>query len=196
MLAGSEGIGGIYFDNALFAKRIGIAALSFICIPPGSAAVYRVLNGVDKAPTTLLPIGRKEGAELAFDHWLAGEPGLKRVIQDRMGRVVENVESYRHTGSAAILNVTLGTLTNSSTGSITSLVGSGGARALGAELVNQSGGTLTVNQPLTISRLSATHTNNGTITANAGLTVTQSGINPSFTNSATGSITAAAGERR
>ena len=35
----------------------------------------------------------QEGLELAFDHWLAGEPGAKRVIQDRYGRIVENVES-------------------------------------------------------------------------------------------------------
>jgi len=37
----------------------------------------------------------QEGLELAFDHWLAGEPGAKRVIQDRYGRIVENVESIR-----------------------------------------------------------------------------------------------------
>ena len=37
----------------------------------------------------------QEGAELAFDHWLAGEEGRKRVIQDRMGRKVEDVESIR-----------------------------------------------------------------------------------------------------
>jgi len=37
----------------------------------------------------------QEGLELAFDHWLAGESGAKRVIQDRYGRIVENVESIR-----------------------------------------------------------------------------------------------------
>jgi cell division protein FtsI (penicillin-binding protein 3) len=37
----------------------------------------------------------QEGLELAFDHWLAGENGLKRVIQDRYGRIVENVEGIR-----------------------------------------------------------------------------------------------------
>jgi cell division protein FtsI (penicillin-binding protein 3) len=37
----------------------------------------------------------QEGAELAFDHWLAGEAGLKRVIQDRMGRKVQDIESIR-----------------------------------------------------------------------------------------------------
>ncbi len=37
----------------------------------------------------------QEGIELAFDHWLAGEDGAKRVIQDRHGRVVQDVESIR-----------------------------------------------------------------------------------------------------
>jgi len=31
----------------------------------------------------------QEGLELAFDHWLAGEDGAKRVIQDRLGRAVD-----------------------------------------------------------------------------------------------------------
>ncbi|NIV17025.1 MAG: penicillin-binding protein 2 [Woeseiaceae bacterium] len=37
----------------------------------------------------------QEGLELAFNHWLAGEPGAKRVLKDRLGRSVENVESIR-----------------------------------------------------------------------------------------------------
>jgi cell division protein FtsI (penicillin-binding protein 3) len=37
----------------------------------------------------------QEGLELAFDEWLAGKPGLKRVIQNRRGEVVENVELIR-----------------------------------------------------------------------------------------------------
>ena len=37
----------------------------------------------------------QEGLELAFDHWLAGEDGAKRVIQDRYGRIVQNVESIK-----------------------------------------------------------------------------------------------------
>jgi cell division protein FtsI (penicillin-binding protein 3) len=37
----------------------------------------------------------QEGLELAFDHWLAGEDGAKRVIQDRYGRSVQDVESIR-----------------------------------------------------------------------------------------------------
>ena len=37
----------------------------------------------------------QEGLELAFEHWLAGEAGAKRVIQDRYGRIVADVESIR-----------------------------------------------------------------------------------------------------
>jgi cell division protein FtsI (penicillin-binding protein 3) len=37
----------------------------------------------------------QEGLELAFDHWLAGENGAKRVIQDRYGNIVQNVEEIR-----------------------------------------------------------------------------------------------------
>lgn len=37
----------------------------------------------------------QEGLELAFDEWLAGKPGIKRVIRDRLGHEVENVELVR-----------------------------------------------------------------------------------------------------
>ena len=34
----------------------------------------------------------QEGLELSFDDWLRGVPGAKRVIKDRLGRTIENVE--------------------------------------------------------------------------------------------------------
>ncbi len=37
----------------------------------------------------------QEGMELAFNAWLRGVPGSKRVIKDRLNRVVEDVESIR-----------------------------------------------------------------------------------------------------
>ncbi len=37
----------------------------------------------------------QEGLELAYDRWLGAEAGAKRVIQDRFGRTVEDVESIR-----------------------------------------------------------------------------------------------------
>jgi cell division protein FtsI (penicillin-binding protein 3) len=51
----------------------------------------------------------QEGLELAFDHWLAGEDGAKRVIQDRYGRIVQNVESIRpaRPGRDLVLSVDL-----------------------------------------------------------------------------------------
>ena len=49
----------------------------------------------------------QEGAELAFDHWLAGEAGRKRVIQDRMGRKVEDVENIRTARAGRELSLSL-----------------------------------------------------------------------------------------
>ena len=37
----------------------------------------------------------QEGLELAFDEQLAGKPGSRRVIKDRLGHIVEDVESLR-----------------------------------------------------------------------------------------------------
>ena len=37
----------------------------------------------------------QEGLELAFDDWLRGTPGAKRVIRDNKGRIVENVDLVR-----------------------------------------------------------------------------------------------------
>ncbi|MBK8959174.1 MAG: penicillin-binding protein 2 [Proteobacteria bacterium] len=39
----------------------------------------------------------QEGVELSYDHILKGEPGQRRVIKDRIGRVVEDVERLRAT---------------------------------------------------------------------------------------------------
>ena len=38
----------------------------------------------------------QEGLEAAFDHWLMGENGSKRVLQDRLGRVIGDVELLSH----------------------------------------------------------------------------------------------------
>ncbi len=51
----------------------------------------------------------QEGLELAFDHWLAGEDGAKRVIQDRYGKIVQNVEEIRamRAGRSLVLSLDL-----------------------------------------------------------------------------------------
>ena len=35
----------------------------------------------------------QEGLELAYNDWLVGKPGSKRVLKDRLGRIVEDIES-------------------------------------------------------------------------------------------------------
>jgi cell division protein FtsI (penicillin-binding protein 3) len=49
----------------------------------------------------------QEGLELAYDDWLAGKPGLKRVIRDRLGRTVEHVEVVREAEPGRDLNLTI-----------------------------------------------------------------------------------------
>lgn len=49
----------------------------------------------------------QEGMELAYDEWLTGTPGAKRVIRDGKARVVEDVESIRapHNGKDLTLSL-------------------------------------------------------------------------------------------
>ena len=49
----------------------------------------------------------QEGIELSFDAVLQGEPGLRRVIKDRLGRIIEDVERLRPTrpGSDVVLSI-------------------------------------------------------------------------------------------
>jgi cell division protein FtsI (penicillin-binding protein 3) len=49
----------------------------------------------------------QEGLELAFDDWLAGKPGMKRVIRDLHGQVVENVELLREAQPGRDLTLSL-----------------------------------------------------------------------------------------
>ncbi len=37
----------------------------------------------------------REGLELAYQNWLGGKPGSRRVIKDRVGHIIEDVESIR-----------------------------------------------------------------------------------------------------
>ena len=49
----------------------------------------------------------QEGVELALENLLSGRPGAKRVLKDRLGRIVENVESIRapHPGTDVALSI-------------------------------------------------------------------------------------------
>ena len=49
----------------------------------------------------------QEGLELAYDEWLSGRPGAKRVVQDRLGRVVGELELVRPAEHGRDLRVSL-----------------------------------------------------------------------------------------
>jgi cell division protein FtsI (penicillin-binding protein 3) len=49
----------------------------------------------------------QEGMELAFDEWLTGRDGKKRVIRDRLGRAIEDVESIRSTRNGRNLRLSV-----------------------------------------------------------------------------------------
>jgi cell division protein FtsI (penicillin-binding protein 3) len=49
----------------------------------------------------------QEGLELAFDAWLSGKPGAKRVIRDSRGRIVENVELIKAAEPGRDLTLTI-----------------------------------------------------------------------------------------
>ena len=49
----------------------------------------------------------QEGLELAYDSWLAGSPGSKRVIKDRKGQTVEEVELIKESDPGHDLNLTI-----------------------------------------------------------------------------------------
>ena len=49
----------------------------------------------------------QEGLELAFDEWLRGTPGAKRVIRDGQGRIIENVDLLRPAEPGRDLTLTI-----------------------------------------------------------------------------------------
>jgi cell division protein FtsI (penicillin-binding protein 3) len=49
----------------------------------------------------------QEGLELAYNDWLQGKPGLKRIIRDRLGRTVEQVEMVRESQPGHDLSLTI-----------------------------------------------------------------------------------------
>jgi len=56
--------------------------------------------------TNIDDIGQ-EGLELAYDNWLAGTPGLKRVHKDRKGQTVEEVELVKESDPGNDLRLTI-----------------------------------------------------------------------------------------
>ena len=56
--------------------------------------------------TNIDDIGQ-EGLEYEFDYWLRGERGTKRVLQDRLGRVIEDVELVSEARPGKVLRASL-----------------------------------------------------------------------------------------
>lgn len=77
--------------EALLALRIpGVASeRAFRRYYPSGEVMAHILG------TTNIDDRGQEGLELAFDNWLVGTPGVKRVVRDLRGQVVENVELVR-----------------------------------------------------------------------------------------------------
>ena len=49
----------------------------------------------------------QEGLELAYNDWLQGKPGLKRIIRDRLGRTIEHVETVHESVPGQDLSLTI-----------------------------------------------------------------------------------------
>ncbi len=49
----------------------------------------------------------QEGLELAYDEWLSGSPGSKRIIRDRLGRAVDDVERLSAAQPGQALNLSI-----------------------------------------------------------------------------------------
>ena len=49
----------------------------------------------------------QEGLELAYDEWLNGEPGLKRVVRDRLGQIIDDVERIKNAEPGKSVNLSI-----------------------------------------------------------------------------------------
>lgn len=57
IMAGSEGIGGIYFDNAYYAKTLGVVSLAYILFSGGLDTKWSLIKPVLKSATSLSTLG-------------------------------------------------------------------------------------------------------------------------------------------
>ena len=95
-------------------------------VPPGTARQVRALKipgiNTDKEYKRYYPIGEvashligftniddvgQEGIELAFDDWLRGAPGKKRVLKDLYGSIVKDIENIKQPAPGESLTLAL-----------------------------------------------------------------------------------------
>ena len=99
--------------------------------------------------TNIDDIGQ-EGLELAYDSWLAGSPGSKRVIKDRKGQTVEEVELIKESVPGNDLHLTIDKrLQYLAYRELKSAVGKHGARSGSVVVLDVDSGEVLamVNQP-------------------------------------------------
>jgi cell division protein FtsI (penicillin-binding protein 3) len=84
---------GVEPAEAFKIRELGIEGLSltreYRRYYPASEVTGHLLGFTDANDTG------QEGVELVYEHWVGGEDGAKRVIQDKDGRKVEDIESIR-----------------------------------------------------------------------------------------------------
>lgn len=92
MAAGSEGLGGIYFDNAEIAWSIGTVALIFILFSGGLDTRWYSIRPVAKLGVSLAVVGTLATAALVgiFAHWALGVTLLEGML---LGAVVSSTDA-------------------------------------------------------------------------------------------------------
>lgn len=92
MLAGSDGPGGIYFDNAPLAQYIGVAALVIILFSGGLDTNFESIRLVYKTSLPLATVGVLLTALVtgAFTHWTLGISWLESIL---LGSIVSSTDA-------------------------------------------------------------------------------------------------------
>lgn len=92
MLAGSEGIGGIYFDNARLAQAVGISAMAFILFSGGLGTQVSRVKPVVWASISLASLGVMLTSLLAglFAAWVLDVPLLVGLL---LGAVISSTDA-------------------------------------------------------------------------------------------------------
>jgi potassium/hydrogen antiporter len=92
MLAGSEGLGGIYFDNARVARAVGVLALAFILYSGGLDTRWASIQSVLARGVLLATVGTLITAGLVgvFAWWVAGLGVLQALL---LGAVVSSTDA-------------------------------------------------------------------------------------------------------
>lgn len=92
MLAGSEGIGGIYFDDAGLAQRLGIIALIFILFAGGIETDWSHVRHGARPAAALATIGVLITSLVVgwFAHWIAGLSLLEGLL---LGAIVSSTDA-------------------------------------------------------------------------------------------------------